>query len=459
MVVLLLSTALAPAWAAGGPRRSRAMATGQPAAAIPEWTILVYLDGDNDLDDVVEADLQEMEDGVPAHVRLLILVDRANTSGSQLWECSKGVRRLHEEGPEPDMGDWQTLARFLDRGLALAPASHIALIIWNHGMGWKHPEGAATRGIASDDTSGSFITADQLGLALREGARRHGRRLDVVAFDACLMQMVEVAWAVHRWCDVLIGSEEVVPRAGFPYDRFLGGLPVGADAEKLARHWVDTYLESYRQKEPQPVALSAWRCRDLPAVFDAVNGLAKALLTTPAAGPVVKSVLQEVQRFTARDHIDLGHFGDLLGSRLTDETIRTALEKLRIALDRARLCANHTGGHLRHSQGLAIYFPSRSAFCSPSYQTLEFARMSQWDDWLAHYHAWLDMSEEVARLETEGAVALPEVVRRVEQLARSHPEVGAAGQAQIRFWAVHQAEGGRAAEVEAVIGRGWLSGD
>ncbi len=401
------------------------------AKPAPDWTFLVYLNGDNDLDDVVDADLAEMEGAVPAHARLLVLVDRAR-DGGQLLRFSAGRREIIEQGQEPDMGDWRTLAAFAERGMALAPARHTALIIWNHGMGWKGPGAAGSRGISADDTSGTHIKADELGLALRQVAQKTGRRLDLLALDACSMQMAEVAWPIHRLCDVLVASEEVIPRGGFPYDRFLRDLPAGADAERVGRLWVDTYLDAYRGTE-MPVTLSAWRCGDLAEVFYGIDGLAKALITSAGAPALLKSALRDVQRFTCRDHIDLGHFTDLLQARATDDTVTTALGKLRRALDQALIAGGTTGGHLRRAQGMAIYFPSQPGLFAPAYNDLGFARASQWDNLLADYFARQEMLTVLAAVEAGDPSRLPALASR---LATERPDLAADLAGRLRFLAV-----------------------
>ncbi len=413
------------------PSPPRTTSTQPRRVAPPAWTFLVYLNGDNDLDDVVEADLAEMEGAVPAHARLLVLVDRAH-AGSQLLRFSAGQREVIEEGQEPDMGDWRTLAAFVERGLALAPARHTALIIWNHGMGWKGPGAAGSRGISADDTSGTHIEVDELGLALRQIAQKAGRRLDLLALDACSMQMAEVAWPIHRLCDVLVASEEVIPRGGFPYDRFLRGLPPEADAESVGHLWVNTYLDAYRGTA-LPVTLSAWRCRDLAEVFYGIDGLAKALITSTGAPALLKSALRDVQRFTYRDHIDLGHLTDLLLARATDDTVTNALGKLRRALDQGLIAGGSTGGHLRRAQGMAIYFPSQPGLFAPTYNDLDFARTSQWDNLLADYFARQEMTTVLAALEAGDPSLLPALAGR---LAAERPDLAADLAGRLRFLAV-----------------------
>ena len=49
-------------------------------------------------------------------------------------------------------------------------------------------------------------------------------KVDVLAFDACLMQMAEVAYEVKDLADYVVGSEETEPGPGYPYDPFLAGL-------------------------------------------------------------------------------------------------------------------------------------------------------------------------------------------------------------------------------------------
>lgn len=87
------------------------------------------------------------------------------------------------------------------------PARHRLLVVWNHGAGFMHEP---TRDIGYDDSSkGDALTMAELRWALEKagfGKSPQGR-LALLGFDACLMNMVEVAYEFIGLADFVVGSQ------------------------------------------------------------------------------------------------------------------------------------------------------------------------------------------------------------------------------------------------------------
>ena len=90
------------------------------------------------------------------------------------------------------------------------------------------------RAIAFDDTSKDFLDNLELKRVLSEVKRQTGRELDVLGFDACLMNMVEVGYQLKGTARVVVGSEELEPGEGWPYDGVLQRSPRIRDARRGA---------------------------------------------------------------------------------------------------------------------------------------------------------------------------------------------------------------------------------
>ena len=89
--------------------------------------------------------------------------------------------------------------------------------MWNHGAGYKE----------------AFVDGNTV-LTLKDvvsGIRDSNVHLDLLGFDACLMGMHEVAYATRGLANYLVGSEEVEPGAGYPYDAVLSGLSANTKIE------------------------------------------------------------------------------------------------------------------------------------------------------------------------------------------------------------------------------------
>lgn len=200
----------------------------QPAVApARQWTVLVYMVGDNNLSDAAWADINEMEQiGSTDAVQVAVQWELSSQYTSLAPKEYQGrvYRTPIARDTDPnvvaglssstglgalDMTDPVRLAEFVRWGAETYPAQHTAVILWDHGLGWR----------------GGFVDSASSGtLTLREittGIRDSGVHPDLVAFDACLMGMHEVGMALRGVTDVLVASEEVAPGGGFPYDALL----------------------------------------------------------------------------------------------------------------------------------------------------------------------------------------------------------------------------------------------
>jgi hypothetical protein len=77
---------------------------------------------------------------------------------------------------------------------------------------WKDREG--TRSIASDDMTGNALDMIELHNALRKAGFTNSKKISVLGFDACLMNLVEVAYEMSTHAKYLVGSEELEPGDG-----------------------------------------------------------------------------------------------------------------------------------------------------------------------------------------------------------------------------------------------------
>ena len=100
--------------------------------AIYEWSVLVYLVADNDLDPSAEGDLQELRDGGSSDsVNVLILVDRLYEPAYLYRIEGNDMAELESLG-EINMGDPATLTWFVEYSDTNYPAEHMLLYFWDH---------------------------------------------------------------------------------------------------------------------------------------------------------------------------------------------------------------------------------------------------------------------------------------------------------------------------------------
>ena len=105
------------------------------------WTIMVYLAGDNNLDSAGLVDLKEMKTtGTTDKIAVLAQFDRAGAKRSTVRYCLKKGTTLAKDAVaklgETNTGDPKVLEDFVTWGVTNYPADHYLLVLWNHGAGW-----------------------------------------------------------------------------------------------------------------------------------------------------------------------------------------------------------------------------------------------------------------------------------------------------------------------------------
>ena len=134
VVVLALLFVVAPAALAAPP-------------ATKAWTVMVYLDGDNNLEDYVVKDIEtELSAlGSNSSVNVVALADRGpgydasrgDWQSTKVFYCTQGMLAdaagAVADWGERNMGDPQTLRDFVTWTKAYYPATNYLLAFWDHG--------------------------------------------------------------------------------------------------------------------------------------------------------------------------------------------------------------------------------------------------------------------------------------------------------------------------------------
>jgi len=379
-------------------------------AAEKEWTWMVFLNADNNLDQFGVIDQEEMAKvGSSDLLNIVSLIDREKGPATLNYIEKGNVKKVADMG-ELDMGDYKQMVSFVKDTVAAYPAKHYALIIWNHGAGWK--KGVAHKGISYDDSTGNHITTEQLGLAAAEIKKILGKNLDILGMDACLMQMSEVTHAVKSDVDIVVASEETEPGDGYPYDGILGALKAGMTPAEFAKAWVAAYDASYDggTQGNSASTQSAIDCAKLNDLADAVNGFCKAAIAGKY-GTQFKDALVKVQKFYYRTNIDMGHFVQVLKATIKDEAFQTAATKLEKALAAAIIANGTNQATMKNAQGLAVYFPSSSYSFDAKYYDLLWAKETMWDEMVQDYYKKITAPALLADLQKGDVSSLVEYVQ------------------------------------------------
>lgn len=214
------------------------------------WTLLVYMAADNDLQPEALRDLQEMEcppgEAAPdaasaAGADVVVQLDLREPAGRFRLHmersggpCAAAASLAGVTSPRVEVAPEETgppedsLEGFLEWGINAYPAERYAVILWDHGFGYR-PAGAGPGdpgGIAVDVSQGTVLDTPSLGAALAAASARAlgGRPFDVVAADASRSQSLEIAAEIAGAARFLVGSEQGAPIGGLPYHRLVPWL-------------------------------------------------------------------------------------------------------------------------------------------------------------------------------------------------------------------------------------------
>lgn len=354
-----------------------------------EWTVLVFLDGRNRLAYSSRMALDELKAvGSNADVNLVAQATIQPTLNERIRERmgSTPTRRyLVQRGDAAvvqDLGDKQpltqdALADFLTWGVKNFPAKHYMLVVKKHGLGFAKSEPSTP------------LSARELGQALAQTETDTGRKMDVVSFDSCSMQQMEVACELQGHASVMTGSEEDVFAVDYPYEK------IALDLERNAKTAgaVDAgriIVEAHRERAPRGMqtAVSVDRAtaaaKSIRDVVDAViaeqvprDVLYTDMLTAASMEP------QESMR-TAYNFRDLRGFLQnlVMDPHVTSPRVKDAARKADAAIAASVIDHSITDAkrRLKDAHGYTAFLPWKapSTELRAGYDQLAFNRASDW---------------------------------------------------------------------------------
>ncbi|MCX7796947.1 MAG: clostripain-related cysteine peptidase [bacterium] len=347
-----------------------------------KWTFMVFMNGDNNLESFADSDLNEMKSVVSTNeVNIIVQLDRYSTPGAWRYRVlHKYLQEVWSTTSELDFGSPNTLKDFVVWTISNYPAERYALIIWDHGGGWRIKT-LGLRGISYDDTSSTYMTMAQLKSALSQ----IGRKIDLLGMDACLMAMMEVAYQIKDYANYLVGSEESEPSWGWPYNTILTDLVSNPNMSPstLASTIVNKYGTYYSYYSD--VTQSAIDLSKISDLKNACDGLALALKN------VINTYKTEIQlavsstlAYDYSDFRDLYHFAQNIYTGINDTTIRNLATNVMNKVTSAVVAEWHSSD-LANSHGISVWLPPSAIYYNyylSVYQALDFALSTQWDEFL-----------------------------------------------------------------------------
>jgi hypothetical protein len=390
-------------------------------AQTSQWTWLIYMAGDNNLEGRGREDLGKMKQvGSTPNVKVIVQFDTKKNETTR-YLVEKNNAKVVEQLPGVDCGDPKVLTQFIQWGTKNYPAQHYLLDVWSHGGGWENPPSnsydafglvkpltapksprlksalfrttvekyytnpATQPYIALDVSSHDYLDTQELRSGVLE-ALAGGRKLDIFGCDACLMNMLEIAYEMKDTSNFMVGSEETVPGRGWPYAAILNGLvdePTMTPAD-LAKTIVTEYGKYYEKAE-ETATQSALDLNQIQSAAAAVNELANALLVD--LGNVAKAVSEardHAQKFTEPKYVDVGDLADQLIKRLpqnakVESAAKNILKALSPTAKNSFVIQNAKWGlKVQRASGVSIYFPSQGDDYARDYRHLALSKEGNW---------------------------------------------------------------------------------
>ncbi len=327
-------------------------------------TLMVFMNAKNNLSEShlfglvgewAKKDIDEMKKvGSTDRVNVIVEVGEKNKASRRMRIVKKTAFSSGEEvmmeDRNADMGSYERVVDFVRWAKTKFPAKRYVLVLWNHGLGWidpalsQHTQGTGTssKGILFDDETKNYVRTRQMS----EMFKRMGY-VDVVVFNACLMQMAEVDYEIKDYTSLIIGSEETMLAFGFDYEKFIRFLDSNPSFSKkqMADFFIDWYKEFYKNGvdigllniplNSIAATLSAVEPSELKNLPQYLNYFASNVINNNEED-AVKYAVEKVIRFTSiadpvkdkekkiAPYVDLYDFVRLVGEKAKKEETKKA---------------------------------------------------------------------------------------------------------------------------------------
>ena len=368
-----------------------------------EWSLLLYLNGDNDLESYVAEVVQSIIITDPSPVaNVLILADGSGLNDTVAYDVTYGqlitVTASFTSSSELNMGSGNVLFQFTDWAREYYPVNHTMLAIVDHGGGWAPGNGivptgtlpldprmwlAGGSGLSWDFSSDyDFLSSPEIKQAM-EGISLAGGPLDVVFYDVCLMGMTEVAYQLKDYASYFVSSQNIgwAPSGtNNRYVQMIQDLNPDATPQNVASQLVSTY-EASLAEGGHPFTLSAVDLSQMDSLASAINQLGTAIsqtIQTPSdldplftAYSMTQKVDYDSDLFLEPEHegfVDLYDLALNLSQQYTDPIVLAAIEVVTSTLNSTIVAEAHYSDtpwfaddgrvwDLDNVYGLSIYLP------------------------------------------------------------------------------------------------------
>jgi len=282
--------------------------SGKTGITEDDILMLLYMDGDNNLNDPIYLDLNEAEYGLSKlyykKIRVVALwdgwdfkagnadelssifdeapydYDVHNNASTRLLELASDARPLYSdagvswsacqlsletkdltdsvdwiENGEADMSNYKTLVNYLKWAQDNYKAKKVVLQFSNHGGGPRSASGKkmdfGRRSMCWDESNGgnSFLKTSDVSKALAEAGYGTDNKLELIIEDVCLGGSLEEAYEFKDYAEYYLASPNNIPGMGFDYTELIGKLDYSGYVSTAISSYVGSYKYDYTMSD------------------------------------------------------------------------------------------------------------------------------------------------------------------------------------------------------------------
>ena len=355
-------------------------------SAAKETTVYMYLIG-SDLEDTTGSasiNLAQIKDATAAGSKLRFIIEAGGTGRwfTDGFKYNRVARYMVKDGKvtclevlprNTSMSEQNTLRDFLLWAKQNYPSDRKMLFFWDHGGGLagfgldiinpgipggkslvQRAKSLNLNKLISSRASGALLSMEDIRSALQKA----GDKYDVIGFDACLMQTMEVGQCLEPYADYLLASEEKEPSSGMFYTAAFSKLAQQPDLDSLqfGAMMCSSYDQSLELLCGVPQAgytMSMIDLRYIPVVHETFIGYLEELdeqfLSDKNSFIRMSAARSQAYEFQMEDQIDLIDF--IYQSDISASEKAAMISKINKAI------AVRNAASANHINGLAVYMP------------------------------------------------------------------------------------------------------
>ena len=372
-----------------------------------DWTIMVYMAGDNNLSENMAFSLNELYSAIDlaktidtsrANLKVLACFDSSSITAPTRYidfsEVDANGNPFIEDIPEINSATATSIEKFTEwciktRGKT---AANYAMIFSGHSEAFKDTT------FLQDDSSNKNLTLYMFRYAMEQLRDKYfgGEKLAILGFDSCVMGMLEVGYELKDIAHVLIASEGSLPNSGWGYSALLAEtiarfpqIMTPDYVVEFAKGFVEAFIEHYKKVAigGRSVDIAAWDLDEIEPLAKSVNLLAMEFNKHLDLADKIQNenitddeiaVFQELKKILLQSHfntqtymreqnVDIKDFckqlifesSFLINSKFKDvfkEIIRLCEEVIKNVDICVKKCG-YVGEEYQFSNGISLYFP------------------------------------------------------------------------------------------------------